>query len=199
MLYKPHNQILFYAERVQGLLTDHYISSEITAYYSAEENTAEGLIYWIQVMQRGERSLKEKAYTLDITLDGQDMRCVLFPAGQFRGITCQLISAQNFDGDFYQWSVPAVPNHQRLPFLPQPRGYAGTIFSNSISLKGSPSLTNITGERQSTTMDILLMLVDELAFLKINQLQLYMEHTFAYRQHQKVFIFRMLYALGRCC
>ena len=36
------------------------------------------------------------------------------------------------------------------------------------------------------TMDTLLMLVDMLAEWKINHLQLYMEHTFAYRNHQAV-------------
>jgi len=36
------------------------------------------------------------------------------------------------------------------------------------------------------TLDTLLMLVDELAALKINQLQLYIEHTFAYIGHEQV-------------
>ena len=36
------------------------------------------------------------------------------------------------------------------------------------------------------TMATLYNLVDQLAALKINQLQLYMEHTFAYQQHQQV-------------
>ncbi|MGH9205111.1 MAG: glycoside hydrolase family 20 zincin-like fold domain-containing protein, partial [Acidimicrobiales bacterium] len=36
------------------------------------------------------------------------------------------------------------------------------------------------------TMDTLRALVDRLASWKVNQLQLYMEHTFAYRDHQEV-------------
>lgn len=35
-------------------------------------------------------------------------------------------------------------------------------------------------------MQTLKMLVDDLATLKVNQLQLYMEHTFAYRGHEEV-------------
>jgi len=92
--------ILFSAERVQGLLTEHHISSEITAYNSGDERTAEGQIYLIQLMLRGEGSLKEEVYTLDITLDGKICVESCSPQGIFRGITtlCQLIGAQNFDG-----------------------------------------------------------------------------------------------------
>ncbi|MGJ3239403.1 MAG: beta-N-acetylhexosaminidase [Anaerolineae bacterium] len=36
------------------------------------------------------------------------------------------------------------------------------------------------------TLETLMMLVDELASLKINQLQLYIEHTYAYRGHEQV-------------
>jgi hexosaminidase len=111
--------------------------------------------------RRIDRSLPTQGYSLHIGRDGVDLAGA-DDAGLFYGEATLAQLARLHDG-----ALPAgrVRDHPDLPS----RGVMLDISRDKVP-----------------TMETLYALVDRLASLKVNQLQLYSEHTFAYRDHRDV-------------
>jgi hypothetical protein len=107
----------------------------------------------------------------NIRITGRD------PAGLFYGVNTLL-----------QWTalqMPALKTKDRDAARSSPRSLAGVVVEDWPDFAQRGVMLDISRDKVPT-METLRSLIDLLASWKINQLQLYTEHTFAYRGHEVV-------------
>lgn len=124
----------------------------------------------IRLLLEPARAFPPQGYQLDVSREGIEIRAG-DPPGLFYGANtlCQWIL-------LHRWPETRSEEARRLPGL-------RVVDAPAFSARGV--MLDISRNRVPT-LESLLRLVDLLASLKINQLQLYMEHTFAYRGHEVV-------------
>ena len=115
---------------------------------------------------------REPQLRLDPTIPPQGYRLTIEPGGT-------VLSGADADGLFYGEATLAQLAHLHGGRVP-----VGTIEDHPDLLVRGVML-DISRDKVPT-MDSVLALVDRLSALKVNQLQLYSEHTFAYRNHADV-------------
>jgi hexosaminidase len=113
------------------------------------------------VATRTDPSLPAQGYTLTIREDGVELGAA-DDAGEFYGRATLAQLARLHDGDL---PLGTIRDHPDLPI----RGVMLDVSRDKVP-----------------TMETLYALVDRLASWKVNQIQLYSEHTFAYRNHHIV-------------
>ncbi|MBW6464974.1 MAG: family 20 glycosylhydrolase [Brevefilum sp.] len=151
-------RLLFAAEQIKAIFTTHL---RWPYQLTASSSVPEGLIA-VQLKIDPEILTKPQAYHLSITpnrisITGSDEAGVFYGVGTLRQIVAQT-------GDH---PLPCLEIEDWPDFLA--RGVMLDISRDKVY-----------------RMETLLMLVDEFASWKINQLQLYTEHTFAYAGHEMV-------------
>ena len=114
------------------------------------------------IVQLGSAQLPAEGYTITIDADGTVMIEAADPAGLFYAHTTLAQLARVHDGTL---PVGVVRDWPDLPV----RAVMLDISRDKVP-----------------TMDTLFALIDRLASWKVNQIQLYSEHTFAYRDHEVV-------------
>jgi hypothetical protein len=112
----------------------------------------------------------EVAVKTDLALPAQAYRLVVDPNGA-------TITTNSPAGEFYA--------RQTLAQLETPGGHACAVIDDSPDFPARGVMLDISRDKVPT-MATLYQLVDLLSSWKINQLQLYTEHTFAYADHRQV-------------
>lgn len=154
--HQPQN-LLFSSKKLQAALSQYGLAYEVVASKATPADQID-----ITLRLTADANLPAQGYTLKITpqsviLEGKDEAGVFYAVGTF----LQIVTNSG---------VSPLPCLEVTDYPDFPaRGVMLDISRDKVY-----------------TLDTLLALVDKLADWKINQLQLYTEHTFAYRQHPEV-------------
>ncbi len=149
---------LFTAERLQAALSDLGLHWEIVANSEALPINSLGARFRLV----SEPNAQPDSYTLDIAADGILLSGSSLQAVWYGVCTLVQIVGQATDRQLPRLTITDWPDFAR-------RGVMLDISRDKVP-----------------TMDTLYSLIDRLADWKINEVQLYTEHTFAYRQHPLV-------------
>jgi hexosaminidase len=156
----PNSAFLFEAEEAQCALSEY---AGVTWHFYAAPNLAPAKIgVQIEVNAKQNQTEQERqSYTLDITATHIHIRA-LSQTGAFYGVMTLMQLLRQYGNKLPQLHIEDYPD------------FAARGIMLDVSRDKVP------------TMKTLFELVNKMAMLKLNELQLYTEHTFAFQKHPKV-------------